>query len=158
MPSTHLTFVAAAASSTTAVKVPALVAVACLVAALLLYFVGDHFPRLTLLLVITASTGLAGSAVGNALHNGIESLIGQANQVTVSVVGASIGGLVGLVLAYVLYIHWSRRYVSLWTLAAGAALPMVAAAVPGLGGRLLLAFLSLLASLFTYLFHMIGVG
>lgn len=133
------------------------VAVACLVAAALLWFVGGHFPRVTLLLVITASAGLAGTSLGVNLHNAVDSLIGQANAATTSLIGGGIGGLVGLILAYVIYIHWDRRDISYTTLAAGILLPLVAAATPGTGGRFLLWALGLITDLCAYGAHLIGV-
>ena len=158
MPITHPlaspTVVAAGSGST---AVTAGVALACLIAAALLWFVGGHFPRVTLLLVITASAGLAGTSLGVNLHNAITSLIGQANSATTNLVGAGVGGLVGLILAYVLYIHWDRRQITYLTLAAGALLPLVAAATPGWGGRLLIWALGLITDLCAYGAHLIGV-
>ena len=58
MPYTVLAAPAVAASSSGSTAVSAGVAVFCLIAAALLWFVGGHFPRVTLLLVITASAGL----------------------------------------------------------------------------------------------------
>ena len=135
----------------------ATVALACLVAAGLLWFVGGHFPRVTLLLVITASAGLAGTSIGVNLHNAVDSLIGQANAATASWLGGGIGSLVGLILAYVVYIHWDRRQITYTTLACAALLPLVAALTPGTGGRILLWALGLITDLCSYGAHLIGV-
>jgi hypothetical protein len=148
---------AAAAPSLATSAVSTGVALACLVAAGLLWFVGGHLPRVTLLLVVTASIGLASTAAGSAIHNAVASLVSQANAQAVSLAGAGISGLIGLVLGYVLYIHWAQRNITYTTLASGALLPMVAAATPGLGGRVLMWALGLCASLITGVAHMIGV-
>ena len=148
---------ASAASSSGSTAVSAGVAVFCLIAAGLLWFVGGHFPRVTLLLLITGSAGLAGTSIGVNLHNAVDSLIGQANNATTNLVGGGIGGLVGLILAYVIYIHWDRRQITYTTLAAAILLPMVAALTPGTGGRLLLWALGLITQLCAYAAHLIGV-
>ena len=148
---------AAGATSFATTAVSTGVALACLIAAALLWFVGGHLPRVTLLLVVTASLGLASTAAGSAVHNAVAALVSQANAQTVSLLGAGISGLVGLVLGYVIYIHWVQRQITYATLASGALLPMVAAATPGLGGRVLMWALGLCASLITGVAHMIGV-
>jgi hypothetical protein len=158
MPYHALASPALAASSSGSSAVSIGVALACLAAAALLWFVGGHLPRVTLLLVITASTGLATVTIGGKnIHDVVDSLLTQFNQQVVSVVGAGISGLIGLILAYVVYIHWDRRQITYTTLAAAALLPMVAAATPGLGGRLLIWALGLISSLITGIAHMIGV-
>jgi len=157
MPYHALASPALAASGSGSTGATASVAVACLIAAALLWFVGGHFPRVTLLLVITASAGLAGTSIGVNLHNGVDSLIGQADAVTASWVGGGIGGLIGLILAYVIYIHWDRRQITYTTLGAAVMLPMVAALTPGTGGKLLLWALGLITELCTAGAHLIGV-
>ena len=157
MPYTVLAAPATAASSSGSTAVTAGVAVFCLIAATLLWFVGGHFPCVTLLLVITASAGLAGTSIGTNIHNAVDNMIGQANTATTNLVGGGIGGLVGLILAYVIYIHWDRRQITYLTLASAFLLPMVAAATPGTGGRLLLWALGLITQLCAYAAHLIGV-
>ena len=157
MPYNALASPALAAGGSGSTGVTATVAVFCLVAAGLLWFVGGHFPRVTLLLVITASAGLAGTSLGVNLHNAVNSLVGQADKVSTSVIGGAVGGFIGLVLAYVIYIHWDRRQITYTTLAAAILLPMVAAATPGTGGKVLLWALGLITSLCTAAAHLIGV-
>ena len=157
MPVTVLASPAIAASSSGSTAVSAGVAVACLVAAALLWFVGGHFPRVTLLLVITASAGLAGTSIGVNLHTAVDSRVNQANSAATTLVGGGIGGLIGLILAYVIYVHWHQRNITYTTLAAGILLPLVAAATPGTGGRLLLWALNLITNLCAYGAHLIGV-
>ena len=84
-------------------------------------------------------------------------MIGQANSATTNLVGGGIGGLAGLILAYVIYIHWDRRQITYTTLGAAVLLPMVAALTPGTGGRLLLWALGLITQLCAYGAHLIGV-
>jgi len=157
MPYHALASPALAAGSSGSTGVTATVAVFCLIAAALLWFVGGHFPRVTLLLVITASAGLAGTSLGVDLHNGVDSLVGQADKVSTSLIGGAVGGFIGLILAYVIYIHWDRRQITYTTLAAAILLPMVAAATPGTGGKVLLWALGLITSLCTAAAHLIGV-
>lgn len=144
-------------AASNAVIAPLLIAIACLAIAAALWFIGGHLPRLTLLLVITASTGLAGTALGNTVHRAVQGAVGQAHSAIAALSGDAVGLLVGALLAYVLYIHWTRRQVSYTTLGAGAFLPMIASAVPGFLGRVLGMALSLCLSVFTALFHAAGM-
>jgi hypothetical protein len=157
MPYNALASPALAAGSSGSTGVTATVAVFCLVAAGLLWFVGGHFPRVTLLLVITASAGLAGTSIGKDIHNAVDNLIGQADTASTNLIGGAVGGFLGLILAYVIYIHWDRRQITYLTLASAFLLPMVAAATPGTGGRVLIWALGLITQLCTAAAHLIGV-
>lgn len=138
--------------------VSATVGLLALIVAALLWFVGNHLHRAVPLLIITASAGLSATGVGRDIHNAVNSLVADANSESASLLGATIGGVIGIVLAYVVVIHWQRRDITHLTLACAALLPMVAAATPGDAGRFLMWALGLVVSLVNGIFHMAGVG
>lgn len=126
--------------------VPLAIAVAALVAAALFWFVGNHTPRITLLLVILASMGMAGTTWGAQVHNSAAQAFTSASadlkgQMTSGIIGLIVIGTMG----YIVGVHWANRQVGYVTLAAGALLPFIGDSDPGALGKIILIFLSLIS-------------
>jgi hypothetical protein len=126
--------------------VPVAIALAALIVAALFWFVGGHTPRVTLLLVVLASAGLAGTTLGAHLHQAVTGAFASASSASkTTLTASSVGLIVAGALGYIVGVHWTSRQVSYITLAAAAALPFLAVGNPGPVGRVLLAGVSLVS-------------
>lgn len=128
------------------------VGVICLLAALLVWNLWDGAAprRIVLALVITGSTGLAGSQLGVWLRD----LTGEADAVVASaagqVTGSAISGLLGIV-ALGVVIYGVVKQVNRWTLIAAAVLPLVVLTIPGPAGQMLTNLVNFIAGLIGWL-------
>jgi hypothetical protein len=116
--------------------VSAAVGLTALVAAAAIWFIGHrHWPRVVVVLVMTASAGLAGSALGDWLR----SLVGWANDTAASVTtrwtGTAVNGLLAAVAVYALVIRFKERKVDYVTLAVALFTPLVVSTIPGAIGQ-----------------------
>jgi hypothetical protein len=138
--------------------VPVVIAIAALATAALFWFVGGHTPRVTLLLVILASAGLAGTSFGADLHKTLTNAFASAASDTkAQVTAGGIGLIIAGVLGYVVGVHWVNRQVSYVTLGAAATLPFVAVGDPGVIGRVLLAVVSVVSYTGDTVGHWLGL-
>lgn len=126
--------------------VPVVIAIGALVAAALFWFVGGHTPRVTLLLVILASMGLAGTSWGANLHTAVTGAFTSVSSDTKSQLTAGGVGLIVVgALGYIVGVHWVNRQVTYVTLVAAAVLPFLGDADPGMIGKVILTALSLVS-------------
>ena len=111
--------------------VSASIGLVALVAAALLWFVGDHFQRLTVLLVMVASAGLVGTPLGRLMRSVVDWADQGTSQLETRWFGSAVGGLIAAVALYVVAVHLKKNQVSAWTLAAAAVVPIAVVTIPG---------------------------
>jgi len=129
-----------------------------LVAAALFWFVGGHTPRVTLLLVILASMGLAGTSWGANLHGAVTAAFASASaDAKAQLTAGSIGLIVVGALGYIVGVHWVNRQVTYVTLGAAALLPFLGAADPGMIGKVIVTILSLVSGGGNAIGHWMGL-
>jgi hypothetical protein len=113
------------------------VAAICLVAAALMYTVGNkHFPRAIAILVLTGCAGLLATPVGDWMRRALQwsfDFCGQLTGKWVSgtITGAIIATITALALIYVLVMHVKRKSLDRTTLTSAAIVPFTVTAIPG---------------------------
>jgi len=119
-------------SNITTQAVSATVGLVCLVAAGLIWTVGNrHTPRLVVALVITGMTGLASTAFGNWARQVIAWLNDTTDRLTGRLTGVVVVGLVAAIALYVLIVHVRRNSVDNKTLVSAAIVPLAVSSIPG---------------------------
>jgi hypothetical protein len=114
------------------VGVSTAVGVVALSAAVLMWFVGDHHPRVAILLEMTGLVGLAASPLGDALRAVVTALSTGLDALTVRFAGTAIAGLAVILCAYVLVVHLFRhKKVTKWTWVVAAVVAVAYKTTPG---------------------------
>jgi hypothetical protein len=118
-------------SSITTQAVSATVGLVCLVAAGLIWTVGNrHTPRLVVALVITGMVGLTSTTFGGWSRQ-IMAWLNTTDRLTGRLTGVVVVGLVAAVALYVLVIHVRRNSIGNKTLVSAAIVPLAVTSIPG---------------------------
>jgi hypothetical protein len=111
--------------------VTAAIGLIALVAAAALWFTGQNAPRLTVLLVMTGTSGILGTPVGAWLRSASDWLNQTTNSITARWAGTTVTGLLAGVATFVLIIRMKDNKVDNWTLALAVLVPVSVASIPG---------------------------
>lgn len=107
----------------------------CLVAAALIWTVGErHTPRLTVLLIVTGTVGILGTPVGSWLRTAVGWVDQLLGRLTGALTGTVVTGLLAMASLYVLVVHLWKRTIDKRTLIAAVITPLAMATMPGVIG------------------------
>lgn len=119
-------------SDITTQAVSATVGLVCLVAAGLIWTVGNrHTPRLVVALVITGMVGLGSTTFGTWARQVVGWLNQTTDRVTGQLTGVVVVGLVASIALYVLIVHLRRNSIDTKTLVSAAIVPIAVTSIPG---------------------------
>ena len=119
-------------STVTTQTVSATVGLVCLVAAGLIWTVGNrHTPRLVVALIITGMVGLGSTAFGGWARQAVGWLNQTTDRLTGQLTGVVVVGLVAGIALYVLIVHLRRNAVDNMTLVSAAIVPIAVTSIPG---------------------------
>lgn len=111
--------------------VSAVVGLVALIAAALIWFFGNHTPRIVVLLLMTGVAGVLGTPVGRWLRRFVDWVNQLLGNVTVRFTGAAVQGLLAAAALYILVVRMRRKKVDKVTLLAGAIVPVAVSTIPG---------------------------
>jgi hypothetical protein len=132
-------FNAAAASSggSALPAVSAAVGLICLIGAVLNVYVGkNHWPKLTVALVLTGATGLLNATFGSAIHDAVNKADGTIGQGIGKFTGTIVAGLVGAVLIGYVALRLKHKQYDKKTFTATALVPPTVTLIPGTLGTI----------------------
>lgn len=112
-------------------SVSATVGVVALLAAALIWFFGNHTPRVVVLLLMTGVAGILGTPVGRWLRGLTDWSNRELAGVTANFTGAAVYGLVAIAATYILAVRMWRKKVTKLTLVCAAAVPVAVSTIPG---------------------------
>lgn len=119
-------------------QVSAVVGLICLVAAGLIWFFGNrHTPRLVVGFIVTGVSGLLDTGIGSRYRDAVEWADDASSSMIGTATGVTLSGLLGCVIAYLLFIDLKNKKVGEKTLAAAALAPVAVNSIPGVAGDIL---------------------
>jgi len=115
--------------------VSATIGLVALLAAGLIWFFGNHTPRLVVLLVMTGMAGMVGTPLGKWVRHVVDWANEQTGKLTTRWTGAAVAGLLAIAAVYILVVRMKDRKVDNLTIGTAAVVPVAVATIPGpLGG------------------------